>query len=56
MPGYPWTTGIALLGSLAFLAGALLTDWASSSRSLVLLALSIPVFLAIRRARGPARP
>jgi APA family basic amino acid/polyamine antiporter len=50
VPGYPWTTGIALLGSLAFLAGAVLTDWGNSSKSLVLLALSVPVFLAIRRA------
>ena len=51
VPGYPWTTGIALAGSLAFLAGAVLTDWANSWKALVLIAASYPAFLFIRSRR-----
>jgi amino acid transporter len=51
VPGYPWTTGIALLGSLGFLAGAVLTDWANSWKALVLIAASYPAFLFIRSRR-----
>jgi basic amino acid/polyamine antiporter, APA family len=47
--GYPWTTGIALAGSAAFLVGAVATDWGNSWKSLVLLALSWPVFRMVRR-------
>lgn len=50
VPGYPFTTGLALLGSLAFLAGSVVSDWDNSWKSLVLLAVSYPVFrLAVRR-------
>lgn len=48
--GHPWTTGAALAGSLAFLAGALASDWGNSRISLAVLAASFPVFLAVRRA------
>jgi APA family basic amino acid/polyamine antiporter len=51
VPGYPWTTGIALLGSLGFLAGAVLTDWSNSWKALVLIAASYPAFLFIRSRR-----
>ncbi len=44
VPGFPYTTGLALLGSLAFLAGSVVTDWTHSWRSMVLLALSYPVY------------
>ena len=44
VPGYPFTTGLALLGSLAFLAGALVSDWSHSWKSVLLLALSYPVY------------
>jgi basic amino acid/polyamine antiporter, APA family len=47
VPGYPFTTGLALLGSLAFLAGALVSDWSHSWKSLLLLALSYPVYRVV---------
>ena len=52
VPGFPFTTGLALLGSLAFLAGSVATDWGNSWKSLLLLALSYPVYRLIIAARG----
>jgi basic amino acid/polyamine antiporter, APA family len=49
VPGFPFTTGLALLGSLAFLAGSVITDWTHSWKSMVLLALSYPVYRAVSR-------
>ena len=46
--GYPWTTGLALAGSIAFLVAALIGDPGNSLRSLLLLAASVPVFLLTR--------
>jgi basic amino acid/polyamine antiporter, APA family len=51
-PGYPWSTGLVLLGSVAFLAGSVVSDWSDSWKSLVLLALSYPIYRAIRRNRS----
>lgn len=48
--GHPWTTALALLASLAFLAGAVASDTRSSLWSLGLLALTLPVYLAIRKS------
>ncbi len=42
--GYPWTTGLALAGSIAFLAGAIRADTENSVYALVLLAASYPVY------------
>lgn len=42
--GYPWTTLFALLAYSAFIAGAIKTDWVNSRWSLLLLAVSYPVF------------
>lgn len=42
--GYPWTTGFSLLGSVAFLAGAVAGDTRNSIYALVLLAASYPTF------------
>jgi APA family basic amino acid/polyamine antiporter len=42
--GYPWTTALALLGSIAFLIGAIASDTRNSMYALVLLAASYPVF------------
>jgi APA family basic amino acid/polyamine antiporter len=42
--GYPWTTGFSLLGSVAFLVGAVAGDTQNSIYALVLLAASYPVF------------
>jgi APA family basic amino acid/polyamine antiporter len=47
--GYPWTTGLALAGSIAFLIGAIASDMANSVVALVALVASYPVFLALRR-------
>lgn len=47
--GYPWTTGLVLLGSIAFLVGQLVNDTRNSLWSLALLAASYPVFLLLRR-------
>ncbi|MGH7498763.1 MAG: APC family permease [Gemmatimonadales bacterium] len=50
--GYPWTTGIALTGSLAFLVGQCLGDTRNSLWSIGLLAVSYPVYLAIKRGQA----
>src|SRR6185436_10877969 len=42
--GYPWTTALALLGSVAFLVGAVGSDTRNSVYALLLLAASYPVF------------
>jgi APA family basic amino acid/polyamine antiporter len=47
--GHPFTTGLALLASLAFLAGATISDTRSSLWSLGLLAISFPGYLLIKR-------
>ncbi|PYQ29156.1 MAG: amino acid permease [Acidobacteria bacterium] len=47
--GHPVTTGLAILASVGFLIGAVLSDLVSSAWSLGLLFLSIPVYLVIRR-------
>ena len=54
--GYPWTTALALLGSVAFLIGAVASDIATPSTktkpsiyALILLAASYPVFRVLKR-------
>jgi APA family basic amino acid/polyamine antiporter len=42
--GYPWTTAIALAGSLAFLTGAAFGDTRNSVYALLLLAASYPAY------------
>ncbi|MGH9492085.1 MAG: APC family permease [Terriglobales bacterium] len=46
--GYPWTTGLALVGSLAFVAGALVSDTRNSLYALLVLALAYPLYLLFR--------
>jgi APA family basic amino acid/polyamine antiporter len=46
--GYPWTTLIVLLGSIAFLAGAVISDKKNSLWALAILAASIPIYLVVR--------
>jgi APA family basic amino acid/polyamine antiporter len=48
--GHPWTTGLVLAGSLAFLAGAVVQDTRNSLVALGLLVVSYPVFRGVRRA------
>jgi amino acid transporter len=50
--GYPVTTAFALAVSIAFLVGAVWSDTRNSLYALALLALSLPVYLALRLARG----
>lgn len=46
--GYPLTTGLALLGSIAFLVGAVKADTEHSVFALELLGASLPVFIVLR--------
>jgi basic amino acid/polyamine antiporter, APA family len=46
--GYPWTTLIVLLGSIAFLTGAVISDKQNSLWALAILAASIPIYLVVR--------
>jgi APA family basic amino acid/polyamine antiporter len=47
--GYPWTTLIVIIGSIAFLVGAVISDVVNNERNslwaLGLLAISYPVYL-----------
>ena len=47
--GYPWTTALALVGSIAFLTGAVKSDTRNSIYALLLLAASYPAFLLLKR-------
>ncbi len=49
--GHPWTTACALLGSVAFLVGAVASDTRNSVYALLLLAASYPVFKLSRHLR-----
>jgi APA family basic amino acid/polyamine antiporter len=49
--GHPWTTGLVTLGSVAFLAGAVVADTRNSLYALGLLAGSYPVYLLFRARR-----
>jgi APA family basic amino acid/polyamine antiporter len=42
--GYPWTTGIAVMASAAFLAGSMATDRDNAPLALGMLVLSYPIF------------
>jgi APA family basic amino acid/polyamine antiporter len=42
--GYPWTTGLALAGSILFLVGAIVSDTRNSVYAIILLAVSYPLF------------
>lgn len=50
--GHPWTTGLALIGSILFLAGAIASDTRNSVYAIVLLAISYPLF-RLMRSTGP---
>ena len=47
--GHPWTTGLVLAGSLAFLISAVAGDTKNSLWALGLLVVSYPMFLATRK-------
>ncbi len=46
--GHPLTTGLALIASVAFLVGAVISDTRNSIYALVVLAVSFPVYLFTR--------
>jgi len=46
--GYPWTTVLALLGSVGFLIEAVREDRANSILTLVALACSYPVYRVLK--------
>jgi APA family basic amino acid/polyamine antiporter len=52
--GYPWTTALALIGSVAFLVGAIAGDTRNSVLAVLLLAASYPVYyvMTMRRSAG----
>ncbi|MEO8573596.1 MAG: amino acid permease [Pyrinomonadaceae bacterium] len=52
--GYPWTTGIVLLGSFAFLIGAIVTDTLNALYAIGLMILSLPFYYLVKRTRKPA--
>ncbi|HVT03989.1 MAG TPA: APC family permease [Thermoanaerobaculia bacterium] len=54
--GHPFTTGLALFGSLAFLAGCVATDVQNSIGALALLAVSYPAYRLVRRNTEENRP
>ncbi|MBX9669888.1 MAG: APC family permease [Candidatus Obscuribacterales bacterium] len=49
--GYPWTTGIALIGSIIFLIGCMVTDRTNAPYALLMLIASYPVYLLLKRFR-----
>ncbi len=53
--GYPWTTGLALVGSAAFLIAAAIGDTKQSAYAALLLALSYPVYRLGVRANARSR-
>jgi APA family basic amino acid/polyamine antiporter len=52
--GYPWTTGIALVGSLLFLVGNSVSDPENTLYALALIALSYPLYALLRSRRALA--
>ena len=48
--GYPWTTALALIGSILFLAGAVAADTRNSVYAILLLAVSYPLFRLMKSA------
>ena len=48
--GHPWTTGLVLLGSVVFLGGTVAADPKTGLVALGLVAVSYPLFRALRRS------
>ena len=53
--GYPWTTALALIGSVLFLVGAMASDTRNSIYALVLLAVSYPLFRLMKATGSISR-
>jgi basic amino acid/polyamine antiporter, APA family len=54
--GYPWTTGIALAGSVLFLMGSIATDRDNAPLALLMLVLSYPVFHVLKWVSARPQP
>ena len=50
--GHPFTTGLALVASVAFLVGAVASDTRNSLVAMGVLALTVPVYALLRRRKG----
>jgi len=50
--GYPYTTAIALIGSILFLIGSIATDRDNAPLALIMLVLSYPVYRVMKYAGG----
>ena len=50
--GYPWTTIVVIIGSFAFLIGAVLGDTINALYALMLIAVSYPLYLVAKRLVG----
>jgi APA family basic amino acid/polyamine antiporter len=48
--GYPWTTAIVLVGSVAFLVASILTDRKNAPLALAMVVLSYPVYRVMKMA------
>lgn len=49
--GHPWSTGIALVGGIAFLVGTIISGTTTVIYALVLVAVSSPVYVLFRRVK-----
>jgi len=54
--GYPWTTAIALIGSVLFLVGSILTDRQNAPLALGMLILSYPIYRILKWVAARATP
>jgi basic amino acid/polyamine antiporter, APA family len=54
--GYPWTTAIALIGSVLFLVGSILTDRHNAPLALGMLILSYPVYRVMKWVSARTTP
>jgi APA family basic amino acid/polyamine antiporter len=54
--GYPWTTGVVLAGSLAFLGAAIADNLAIAGFAAVLIACAAPAYLLARPRKDEASP
>ena len=54
--GYPWLTGVALVASVLFLIGSILTDQKNAPLALGMLVLSYPVYRLMKFASRPEAP
>lgn len=50
--GYPYTTGIVLIVSVAFVLGVIVGDTTNSVQSFILLAASFPIYKLVKRFAG----